>query len=110
MFEPKPRRLAAFAVAVALSTFAFLTAAHAAEEMRTGGPPAEYTQYLKMKPMELMHMMDPDKKGFVTKEEFTKFHEEFFDKLDKDHDGKVTQEEWMAHHAAKSEKAKSENK
>jgi hypothetical protein len=49
----------------------------------------------RMKPMEVMHMIDTDKKGYVTREEFMKFQEQFFDKMDKDHDGKVEASEWM---------------
>jgi hypothetical protein len=57
--------------------------------------PKSYGDFVKMKPMEIMHMMDPGKKGFVTKEEFMKFHEGMFDKMDKDKDGKLSREEWI---------------
>jgi len=59
------------------------------------GPPAEYVKFLKMKPMDVMHMMDVGKKGHVTKEEFMKFHEAMFEKMDKDHDGKLAVKEFM---------------
>ena len=42
----------------------------------TGGPPAEYIDFLNMKPMQARHMMDKRNKGYVAKEEFMKFHEE----------------------------------
>ncbi len=57
--------------------------------------PGSYPAMMKMKAMDVMHMMDADKKGFVTKEEFMKFHEAMFDKMDKDKDGKLSREEWL---------------
>ena len=54
-----------------------------------------YNQLARMKPMEVMHMIDSDKKGYVTREEFLKFQERFFDRMDQDHDGKVDPREWM---------------
>ena len=43
----------------------------------------------KMKPSELYNMMDKDKDGFVTKEEFLKFQEKVFDSWDKAHTGRL---------------------
>ena len=43
----------------------------------------------KMKPSELYNMMDHDKDGFVTKEEFLKFQEKVFDSWDKTHTGRL---------------------
>ncbi len=57
--------------------------------------PKSYTAFVKMKPMELMHMMDPEKKGYVTKDEFMKFHQGMFDRMDQDKDGKLSREEWI---------------
>ena len=45
----------------------------------------------KMKPSELYNMMDKDKDGYVTKEEFLKFQEKVFDHWDKNHTGRVGQ-------------------
>jgi hypothetical protein len=56
--------------------------------------PANYVAMMKMKPMDVMHLMDPDKKGYVTKEDFMKFHEMMFEKMDKNHDGKLTESEF----------------
>ncbi len=96
-------RAALLAGAASLASVVLLpTAAQAYEEMHTGGPPSEYVSFLKMKAMQAMHMMDADKKGFVTKEEFMKFHEEMFERMDKDHDGKLTPEEWMGRPAKKT--------
>ncbi len=63
--------------------------------------PSSWLEYRKMEPMPAMHMMDTDKKGYVTKEEFMKFQEEFFSRMDKDHDGKVTADEWLGHKPGK---------
>ena len=43
----------------------------------------------KMKPSELYNMMDHDKDGYVTKEEFLKFQEKVFDNWDKNKTGKL---------------------
>ena len=66
--------------------------------------PKSYREFMKMKPMHVMHMMDEGKKGYVTKEEYMKFHEALFDRMDRNHDGKVNVEEWMAKRG--SERAK----
>jgi EF hand len=57
--------------------------------------PSSYAALVKMKPMEVMHLMDADNQGSVTKEQFMKFHEAMFDKMDKDKDGKLSREEWL---------------
>ena len=49
----------------------------------------------RMKAMDVMHMIDIDKKGYVTREEFMKFQEQLFDRMDRNHDGKVDAKEWM---------------
>ena len=60
-----------------------------------GDMPNSYAQFMKMKPMDVMHKMDTEKKGYVTKEEFMKFQEALFEKLDKNKDGQLSREEWM---------------
>ena len=45
----------------------------------------------KMKPSELYNMMDKDKDGYVTKEEFLKFQERVFDSWDKNKTGRLGQ-------------------
>jgi Ca2+-binding EF-hand superfamily protein len=92
------RRAAAVTVTSCLLLLAPRASAY--EEMPTGGPPAQYTQFLKMKAMQVM---DSGKKGTVTKEEFMKFHEEMFDRMDKNHDGKLSPEEWLGHAPKKSD-------
>jgi hypothetical protein len=61
-----------------------------------------YTQLQKMKAMDVMHMIDTDKKGYVTREEFMQFQQKLFDQMDANKDGKVDAKEWMGH----AEKAK----
>jgi hypothetical protein len=48
-----------------------------------------------MKAMEVMHAMDAAKKGYVTREEFMKFQEAFFQRMDRNGDGKLDAQEWM---------------
>lgn len=59
------------------------------------GYPGNYEYFLSQKPMAAMHMIDKTNKGFVTKEEFMKFHEEMFKRMDKNKDGKISAEEWL---------------
>src|SRR2546422_8706544 len=82
-----------------LPAFAAAPAARAATPSSTDEA-RSWASLTRMKPMEVMHMIDTDKKGYVTREEFMKFQEQLFDKMDKDHDGNVTASEWMG----KSEK------
>ena len=55
--------------------------AHHSDEARS------YDQLARMKSMEVMHMIDKDNRGYVTREEFLNFQERFFDRMDQDHDG-----------------------
>jgi Ca2+-binding EF-hand superfamily protein len=59
--------------------------------------PPSYYALMKMSPAEQMSMMDPDKKGYVTKDEFMKCHkamaEKMFENMDKNRDGKLTEAE-----------------
>ena len=87
---------------VALTTaVAFVMAARPqvyASDVSFDQMPPSYYALMKMKPAEQMRLMDPDKKGYVTKEEFMKFHkamaEKMFDNMDKNHDGKLTEAEF----------------
>jgi len=88
--------LAAAALLVAIAA----TPAARAATPTTTDEARSWAQLAKMKPMEVMHMIDTDNKGYVTREEFLKFQEQLFEKMDKDHDGNVTASEWMG----KSEK------
>lgn len=85
------RTILAAAVLLALA----LAPAARAETPTSTDQARSYAALLKMKPMEVMHMCDTEKKGYVTREEFMKFHEEIFEKIDRDHDGKLSVAEWM---------------
>jgi EF hand len=84
----------AFAITALVASLGFARTAQAAD---TAGDkmPASYAAMMKMKPMDIMHMMDTEKSGFVTKDQFMKFHEAMFDKMDKNKDGKLSREEWL---------------
>jgi hypothetical protein len=71
-----------------------------------GGVPPEWVHFQSMNPMDAMHMMDKDNKGYVTKEDFQRFQDEFFAKLDKRGDGKITADEWMGKPTGKNETKK----
>jgi hypothetical protein len=82
---------------------AFATAARPnayASDVSFDQMPPSYYALMKMSPTEQMHLLDPDKKGYVTKDEFTKFHtamaKKMFDNMDKNHDGKLTEAELEA--------------
>lgn len=75
------------------------TAAFAA----TDGSPGNYENFLSQKPMEVMHMMDKGSKGYVTRDEYMKFHEEMWKRMDKNQDGKVSAEEWLGRQLRESD-------
>lgn len=98
MFTVRPVRAAALALslsAAALVAAVGLPRPALAADASQDKMPASYAALMKMKPMDVMHMMDTEKKGFVTKEQFMKFHESMFDKMDKDKDGQLSREEWL---------------
>ena len=82
-------------IAAAALLFAVAAPVARAAAPTTSDEARSYNQLARMKPMEVMHMIDSDKKGFVTREEFLKFQEQFFDRMDQNHDGKVDPREWM---------------
>ncbi len=59
--------------------------------------PMSYGAMMKMEPVAVFHTMDRDKKGYVTRDGFMKFHQSMFDKMDKNKDGKLTEDEFLAH-------------
>ena len=85
---------AAFSVTVAFAALAFATTARAADASQDKMP-SSYAAMMKMKPMDIMHMMDKDKAGSVSREQFMTFHESMFEKMDKNKDGKLSREEWL---------------
>ena len=92
-------RTAALALTLAGASavlIAYPRAAPAAEDsLDSTDFPKSYRDFMKMKAMDVMHRMDEGKKGYVTKEEYMKFHEALFDRMDRNHDGKVDDKEWM---------------
>lgn len=58
--------------------------------------PASYAALMKMKPLEVMHMMGDGKSAVVTREQFMQFHAALFDKMDRNHDGQLSEEEFVA--------------
>ena len=94
---PSPRTLPFTRLALAAALVAVMATipnAHAADTSQDMMP-AGYASLMKMKPMEVMHLMDKDKKGYVTKSEFMKFHEQMFEKMDKNHDDKLSEAEFV---------------
>lgn len=50
----------------------------------------------KADPMMVMKMMDKGNKGYVTKDEYMKFHDQMFTKMDTNKDGRISTSEWIA--------------
>lgn len=78
---------------------ALIAAAAAAPAIRAAETPKEKMPssgavMMKMDPKKVFQMMDPDHKGYVTKEEFMKFQEQLFDRWDKDKNGQLTEPEF----------------
>jgi hypothetical protein len=91
---------ATLAVAALMALTSYPRAAQAAD-VSQDKMPASYGSMMKMDPMDVMHMMDGGKKGYVSREDFMKFHEAMFVKMDKNKDGKLTEDEFVARtHAA----------
>ena len=57
--------------------------------------PSSFFALKQMKPMDVMHQMDPDKDGFVTRAEFMKYMDALYTRMDRNKDGKVSSEEWL---------------
>jgi hypothetical protein len=53
-----------------------------------------YPALMEMKPEDVMHMMDGDHSGYVTREEFTNFFQAEYDRLDRDRDQRLTAPEF----------------
>lgn len=69
------------------------TTPRAAEDSPKESMPS-YPALMKMKPTEVMKMMDADKSGYVTREEFMKFYESLFERLDRDKNQQITTPEF----------------
>jgi hypothetical protein len=90
-------------VALAISPLGWILAAAltvvpvgaSANDLSQDAVPRSYAALMQMKPMEVMHAIDADKKGYVTKDEFMSYFGAVYDKMDRNHDGKVNKEEWL---------------
>jgi|ERR1700675_5006267 hypothetical protein len=80
-------RVVTLAGVALLASSALLPGLSMADDMRTGGPPAEFAKFLQMKPIDIMHMMDTTNRGKVSKAEWMKFQGDMFDNMDRDHKG-----------------------
>ncbi len=97
MFAPRhTTRAAALAMASAamIASISFPFMARAAEHSHDKMPKS-YGELMKMDPVECMKMIDHDNKGYVTKEEYMRFHEAFFKNMAKKNADRVTREEWL---------------
>ena len=89
-------KLSALALGTLLSIFALQPALAAQEDVQKQWETSGYAHPGKgMRTMKMMHMMDTDNDGKVTKEEFMAYQYKVWHILDKDHKGYITQEEWM---------------
>jgi hypothetical protein len=91
-------RMTRFAFAAAVVVSLGLAPTTRAADTAYDRMPSSYAALMKMRPMEVMHMMDAGKKGYVSKDEYMKFHEMLFDKMDKDKDGQLSRAEWEGRH------------
>ena len=57
-----------------------------------------------MRTMKMMHMMDTNKEGKVTKEEFMHYYEMVFDKMDEKHLGYIDVNTWIGQESYKYNK------
>ncbi len=55
-----------------------------------------------MRTMKMMHMMDTNNDGKVTKEEFMEYHEMIWKKMDKSGKGYMMEEDWISKELKKS--------
>lgn len=90
-------------LAATMLAAAWSSTAAFADEAQTGSAILDFFQMQAKKPMKVMHMMDKDNKGYVTKQEFMKFHEDLFDRMDKDHNGQLSTQEWLGREVRKSD-------
>jgi ABC-type Fe3+ transport system substrate-binding protein len=90
--------MARLALAVAVAVVMTALPEAYASDVTYDKMPDSWSAFMKMTPAERMQMMDPQKKGYVTKKEFMAFHqkmaEKMFEKMDKNHNGKLEQDEF----------------
>jgi hypothetical protein len=91
---PRTTSLARAALVAALVALVAIAPSVRASDVSFDKVPANYAMMMKMSPQDLRKAMDPDQKGYVTYDDYMKFHEMMFQKMDKNHDGKVTAKEF----------------
>jgi hypothetical protein len=99
MFTMRVRRAVKLALLVAVTATApAALAATGTEASKTPAAPEKMppspAAMMQMDPKAAFQMMDPDKKGYVTKEEFLKFEAKLFEKADKNKDGRLSMPEF----------------
>jgi len=92
-FKQLSLKLAAFGTAATLGLGALpaLGAAPANTDL-----PRSVGELMNMSPMDVMHMMDTEHKGKVTKKQYMKFFSDLWDKMEKDKSGMVSMEAFTA--------------
>ena len=99
MVALRSTRAAVFAMAsaamIASITVPFVAQAAEPTHDKMMQTPKSYGELMKMDPAECMKMIDHDNKGYVTKEEYMRFHETFFKDMAKKNADRVTREEWL---------------
>jgi hypothetical protein len=87
--QPMRTSLAAAALSLGLAALPARAATPTTtDEART------FTALQRVKAIEVMHLMDEEKKGYVTREEFLRFQEQLFDRMNPSGDGKVDAREF----------------
>lgn len=84
----------ALALGTVVVTSLAAPAVFAGDVTREDRMPSSYAALLEMKPMDVMHMIDEDDKGYVTRDEFMKFQEALFDRADKNRDDRLSTPEF----------------
>lgn len=79
--------------AAAIASFASAQPARAAEAREENAPPSD-TAVQKTKPADVLPMIDTDKKGYVTREEFLKFNEAVLERIDGNEDRRANEVEF----------------
>jgi hypothetical protein len=78
---------------VVLGTASLASPARAAHHEKDETP-MSYTALMKMDPVDVMHMIDKEKKGYVTRDEFLKFQAALFDNIDRNKDRRLSAPEF----------------
>jgi serine protease inhibitor ecotin len=87
----------ALLAAMAIASFLSVSVAQADQaDIQKLWQSSGYSQAGKgMRTMNMMHMMDANNDGKVTKEEFMAYHEMIWEKMDKNHKGYMMEEDWI---------------